>query len=84
MVRAFPFCSATLKQTQDAGGEQMAFYLGPDLGDLLVITLNKCVNPRLSLCATTLNMSQRRRSYARSHSIAKMPVSSFTVVKIRA
>lgn len=27
----------------DWGGEQMAIYLGKDLGDLLIITLNKSV-----------------------------------------
>ena len=28
----------------DWGGEQMALYLGEAVGELLVITLNKCVN----------------------------------------
>ena len=27
----------------DWGGEQMALYLGKDLGDLLIVTLNKSV-----------------------------------------
>ena len=30
-----------LEKLFDFGGEQMAFYLGRDLGDLVVITLNK-------------------------------------------
>ena len=32
----------------DYGGEQMAYYLGKDLGDLLMVTLNKLV-PTYSL-----------------------------------
>ncbi|KAJ7686612.1 hypothetical protein B0H14DRAFT_3674119 [Mycena olivaceomarginata] len=32
-----------LEKPFDYGGEQMAFYLGEDLGDLLVVTLNKSV-----------------------------------------
>ena len=36
-----PLGTITLKQTLRTGGEQMAFYLGSDLGDLLVVTLNK-------------------------------------------
>ena len=32
-----------LERLFDYCGEQMAFYLGKDLGDLVVVTLNKCV-----------------------------------------
>jgi Ca2+:H+ antiporter len=32
-----------LEKIFDFGGEQMSYYLGKDLGDLLVITLNKSV-----------------------------------------
>jgi hypothetical protein len=54
-----------------AGGEQMAFYLGADLGDLLVVTLNKSV----ILCAILslkLNAPQYRRGYLGHHSFEKM------------
>ena len=33
-----------LENIFDWGGEQMALYLGTELGDLAIITLNKCVN----------------------------------------
>lgn len=33
-----------LERLFEYGGEQMMFYLGKDLGDLLVITLNKSVH----------------------------------------
>lgn len=31
----------SLEKTFDWGGEQLAMYCGPDLGDLIIITLNK-------------------------------------------
>jgi Ca2+:H+ antiporter len=33
----------------DFGGEQMAYYLGKDLGDLVVITLNNAVEATLAI-----------------------------------
>jgi len=33
----------------DYGGEQMSFYLGADLGDLLIVTLNNCVEGTLAI-----------------------------------
>ena len=32
-----------LQKFFDFGGEQMAFYVGKDIGDLIVVTLNKSV-----------------------------------------
>jgi Ca2+:H+ antiporter len=32
-----------LEKLFDWGGEQLAMYCGPDLGDLIIVTLNKCV-----------------------------------------
>jgi Ca2+:H+ antiporter len=32
-----------LEKLFEFGGEQLAMYCGPDLGDLITITLNKCV-----------------------------------------
>ena len=34
-----------LEKLFDFGGEQMALYTGKDLGDLISVTLNKCVPP---------------------------------------
>ena len=34
----------SLERTFDWGGEQLAMYCGPDLGDLIIITLNKYVH----------------------------------------
>ena len=34
-----------LEKLFEWGGEQLAMYCGPDLGDLIVITLNKYVLP---------------------------------------
>jgi Ca2+:H+ antiporter len=42
----FPVCFLSivaLEEIFEWGGEQLAMYCGPDLGDLVVITLNKCV-----------------------------------------
>ncbi|KAJ7873296.1 hypothetical protein B0H14DRAFT_2720106 [Mycena olivaceomarginata] len=38
-----------LEKLFDYGGEQMAFYLGEDLGDLLVVTLNNTVEATLAI-----------------------------------
>jgi len=38
-----------LEKLFDYGGEQMAFYLGADLGDLLVVTLNNTVEATLAI-----------------------------------
>ncbi|KAJ7755617.1 hypothetical protein DFH07DRAFT_821184 [Mycena maculata] len=38
-----------LEKLFDYGGEQMAFYLGPDLGDLLVVSLNNTVEATLAI-----------------------------------
>jgi len=38
-----------LEKLFDYGGEQMAFYLGADLGDLLVVTLNNAVEATLAI-----------------------------------
>jgi len=38
-----------LEKLFDYGGEQMSFYLGPDLGDLLVVTLNNTVEATLAI-----------------------------------
>ena len=35
----------------DWGGEQMALYLGKELGDLLIVTLNKSVRVGIAKCA---------------------------------
>jgi Ca2+:H+ antiporter len=42
-----------LSKLFDYGGEQMAFYLGPDLGDLLMITLNNAVEATLGIILLT-------------------------------
>jgi len=42
-----------LSKLFDYGGEQMALYLGPDLGDLLVITLNNAVEATLGIILLT-------------------------------
>ncbi|KAF7341487.1 Vacuolar calcium ion transporter [Mycena venus] len=42
-----------LSKLFDYGGEQMAFYLGPDLGDLLIITLNNAVEATLGIILLT-------------------------------
>ncbi|EKM51117.1 uncharacterized protein PHACADRAFT_263099 [Phanerochaete carnosa HHB-10118-sp] len=38
-----------LEKTFDLGGEQMALYLGKDLGDLVIITLNNAVEATLAI-----------------------------------
>ncbi|KAJ7283479.1 hypothetical protein C8J57DRAFT_1292671 [Mycena rebaudengoi] len=38
-----------LEKLFDYGGEQMAFYLGPDFGDLLTVTLNNAVEATLAI-----------------------------------
>ncbi|KIK65590.1 hypothetical protein GYMLUDRAFT_70711 [Collybiopsis luxurians FD-317 M1] len=38
-----------LEKLFDFGGEQMAFYLGKDIGDLLVVTLNNAVEATLAI-----------------------------------
>ncbi|KAF8873867.1 hypothetical protein CPB84DRAFT_1690528 [Gymnopilus junonius] len=43
------FAIVPLERLFDWGGEQMAFYLGKDLGDLLVITLNNAVEATLAI-----------------------------------
>ncbi|KAJ7499240.1 hypothetical protein FB451DRAFT_1548907 [Mycena latifolia] len=42
-----------LEKLFDYGGEQMTFYLGSDLGDLLVITLNNAVEATLAILLLT-------------------------------
>jgi Ca2+:H+ antiporter len=42
-----------LEKLFEWGGEQLAMYCGPDLGDLITITLNKYV-PRPTRYLTTL------------------------------
>ncbi|KAJ7881103.1 hypothetical protein B0H14DRAFT_3763446 [Mycena olivaceomarginata] len=42
-----------LSKLFDYGGKQMTFYLGPDLGDLLVITLNNAVEATLGIILLT-------------------------------
>jgi len=42
--KVFPVCFISiiaLEKIFEWGGEQLAMYCGPDLGDLIVITLNK-------------------------------------------
>lgn len=43
-----------LEKLFDFGGEQMALYVGRDLGDLIIITLNKCVNKLHGECRSLL------------------------------
>ncbi|KDR83456.1 hypothetical protein GALMADRAFT_235613 [Galerina marginata CBS 339.88] len=43
------FAIVPLERLFDWGGEQMAFYLGKELGDLLVITLNNAVEATLAI-----------------------------------
>jgi Ca2+:H+ antiporter len=38
-----------LEKLFDYGGEQMAFYLGKDIGDLVVVTLNNAVEATLAI-----------------------------------
>ena len=38
------FAIIPLERLFDYGGEQMSYYLGKDLGELLIITLNKSVS----------------------------------------
>ncbi|KAJ7688418.1 hypothetical protein B0H17DRAFT_1068592 [Mycena rosella] len=48
----FVFCFLAiipLEKLFDYGGDQMAFYLGADLGDLLVVTLNNAVEGTLAI-----------------------------------
>ena len=40
----------------DWGGEQMSLYLGKELGDLLIITLNKCVSTSCFECTSPNNI----------------------------
>ncbi|KAJ7162544.1 hypothetical protein C8R43DRAFT_990566 [Mycena crocata] len=42
-----------LEKLFEYGGEQMAFYLGADLGDLLVVTLNNAVEATLAIVLLT-------------------------------
>ncbi|KDQ57906.1 hypothetical protein JAAARDRAFT_34718 [Jaapia argillacea MUCL 33604] len=52
----FTFCFLAiipLENIFDFGGEQMAFYLGKDLGDLLVVTLNNAVEATLAILLLT-------------------------------
>ncbi|KAK7060208.1 hypothetical protein VNI00_000973 [Paramarasmius palmivorus] len=42
-----------LEKLFDYGGEQMAFYVGKDLGDLIVITLNNAVEATLAIILLT-------------------------------
>ena len=43
-VRSVSFMTIiALEKLFDWGGEQLAMYCGPDLGDLIIVTLNKCV-----------------------------------------
>ncbi|KAF5387895.1 hypothetical protein D9615_000101 [Tricholomella constricta] len=52
----FAFCFLALVPLEwlfDWGGEQMAFYLGTQLGDLVVITLNNIVEATLSIILLT-------------------------------
>jgi Ca2+:H+ antiporter len=44
-----------LEKLFDWGGEQLAMYCGPDLGDLIVVTLNKCVR-LISACISLLTI----------------------------
>jgi Ca2+:H+ antiporter len=43
------FAIVPLERTLDYGGEQMSFYLGKDLGDLAMVTLNNAVEATLAL-----------------------------------
>ncbi|KAJ6627512.1 hypothetical protein B0H10DRAFT_1994949 [Mycena sp. CBHHK59/15] len=43
------FAIIPLEKLFDYGGEQMSFYLGADLGDLLVVTLNNAVEATLAI-----------------------------------
>ncbi|PPQ92382.1 hypothetical protein CVT25_008732 [Psilocybe cyanescens] len=43
------FAIVPLERLFDYGGEQMAFYLGKDLGDLVVVTLNNAVEATLAI-----------------------------------
>jgi hypothetical protein len=64
----------SLEKMFDWGGEQLAMYCGPDLGDLIIITLNKYVR-LISPSLTTLSPhSQCRRSYPCNHPSFSMRV----------
>ena len=64
----------SLEKMFDWGGEQLAMYCGPDLGDLIIITLNKYVYFISPNYTTLTPHSQRRRSYPCGHSSFPMRV----------
>jgi hypothetical protein len=79
----------SLEKLFDWGGEQLAMYCGPDLGDLIVVTLNKSVptyqhiSLDYQLLLTTIRDLQRRRSYPRHHSPYSMQVRVHNVLSVR-
>jgi len=67
----------SLEKLFDWGGEQLAMYCGPDLGDLIIVTLNKYVrliSASLDYLLIVICDLQRRRSYPRHHSPYSMRV----------
>lgn len=61
----------------DWGGEQMAYYLGHDLGELLIVTLNKYVLILRRFTLTDTLALQRRGSNTCHHSSTQLRVSAF-------
>ena len=67
----------SLEKLFDWGGEQLAMYCGPDLGDLIIVTLNKCarlISISLGYLPIVICDLQRRRGYPRHHSPYSMRV----------
>jgi hypothetical protein len=75
-----------LERLFDYCGEQMAFYCGKDLGDLIVITLNKYATPTFSMCFdAALSADKLIMQYGRGHtshnSVDQESVSHLTCMK---
>ena len=62
-----------LEKLFDWGGEQLAMYCGPDLGDLIIVTLNKCVR----LISPSFDGYSDRD--LRSAALSKLPSPSFSL-----
>lgn len=64
-----------LEKLFDFGGEQMALYTGKDLGDLIIVTLNKCVAFLFCSVAPAQRRLQCRRSHPSYNFVDQMRVS---------
>jgi hypothetical protein len=58
----------------------MAFYCGKDLGDLVVVTLNKSVNDFDASSKTKPTFIKCRRGISSDYSIKKLRVSSVNIL----